>query len=143
MSDRIFDGCLCGKVRHSIPDNFLYSGYCHCSECYRAIGSAFMTFGGLLSEDLVIDQGKEVLGKFAKSEESFGYFCQGCGSSVFAEKPKHDIISISLGSLDSAPSVQSRFLIHTASKAQWYEISDNLRQYVHDLERCPVLPTST
>lgn len=134
MSKRIQGGCLCGELRYSIADNLLYAGYCHCSECRKASGSAFLAFGGLLPTDLSIEQGDELLGKFEKSEESTGYFCKGCGSSVFAEKPKLGFMSVLLGSLDSTPSLRPQFHIHTASKAPWYQIADKLPQYAHDPE---------
>jgi|SRR5271166_4367721 len=39
--------CLCGAVQVSIPDEFLYAGYCHCPDCRASSGSAFSAFAGI------------------------------------------------------------------------------------------------
>ena len=45
--------CLCGTVRYVVEGPFGYAGYCHCSRCRAASGSAFSAFAGVESDKLL------------------------------------------------------------------------------------------
>jgi hypothetical protein len=47
-ADRMLTGrCECRAVRYRVPDAFLYSANCHCSNCRASTGSAFKPFAGI------------------------------------------------------------------------------------------------
>ena len=49
--------CECRAVGYRVPDAFLYSGNCHCSNCRASTGSAFKPFAGIERDKLEIVQG--------------------------------------------------------------------------------------
>ena len=121
--------CSCGNIEFTIPDDLLYSAYCHCSECRRATGSSFAVFGGLPLKALKILKGDDFLGHYEKNEDSVGSFCENCGSSLFGSRPKTGLTNVLLGALDEPPSLAPQVHVCTASKAVWDIIADDLPQY--------------
>jgi hypothetical protein len=121
--------CLCGSVRFTVSDDFVYSGYCHCSECRRFSGSSFSIFGGVLKEKLKLIQGETDIGRYRKSEKSIMCFCRNCGSSLFADKPKINMVHLRVGTLSRAPILRPQIHICVASKAEWHDINDDLPQF--------------
>ena len=121
--------CLCGAVEYAVPDDFKYAGYCHCSECRKFSGSAFSAFGGVPLDSLRVLSGLQSISRYPKSEATTLVFCNTCGSSLYAEKPKRGMVHIRLGVLDIAPTLHPGFHSHVDSKAPWYEINDGLPQF--------------
>ena len=56
-------------------------------------------------------------------------FCDTCGSGVPRIDPKRKIAVIPLGALDDDPGSKAIDNIFVASKAGWYEITDDLPSY--------------
>lgn len=122
-------GCLCGSVRYFVPDDFQYSGYCHCSECRRFSGSSFSVFGGITKEQFTIKQGEGEISRYKKTEKSIMHFCKKCGSSLYVDKPITNMIHLRWGTLDEAPSLKPQAHVCVGSKAAWDEINDQLPQF--------------
>jgi len=123
-------GCLCGAVEYSTPDNFQYAGYCHCSDCQKFSGSLFNAFGGVPRPTFSVIRGAEHIRRYAKNEESILCFCANCGSSLFADKPRKNIVHIRLGSLLDRQSLAPQFHTFVSEKAPWYQITDGLPQFL-------------
>lgn len=77
--------CFCGSVQFEfeLPSKFVVN--CHCSECRRAHGAAFVTWVGTWEEKLSILQGAEHLATYAYNEPHTAtrQFCKTCGSPLF------------------------------------------------------------
>ncbi|MFD2180386.1 GFA family protein [Veronia pacifica] len=121
--------CLCGKITIEVPDEFEYMGNCHCSECRKFTGSDYSSVGGISSEKFRYITGESIARTYRKSEETELVFCGECGSSLYSRKRTGGKHNIRLGILDSVPSHKPSFHIHTASRASWSEITDNLKQF--------------
>jgi hypothetical protein len=121
--------CLCGAVTYTIPDELLYAGYCHCSECRKFSGSAFSTFGGIEKSKFKFESGESKVSYYKKSEASNMASCSICGSSLFADKPQKGLVHIRLGTLVDEPSLKPQAHVFVGSKAPWYEITDTLPQF--------------
>lgn len=121
--------CLCRKIKFRIPDKFHYMGNCHCSECRKFTGAAFSAAAGIDCNELEITEGKEFISFYHKTEDTDLAFCNNCGSSLFSKKLNTNICNIRLGVLDDNPSQKPSFHIFVASKAPWFEITDDLKQF--------------
>ena len=42
MEDRLHGGCACGAVRYHLEDAPMFVHCCHCRDCQRQTGSAFV-----------------------------------------------------------------------------------------------------
>ena len=121
-------GCLCGALRFRVEVRPINSGYCHCSQC-RLAGSGGTPIGGIAKESFSILTGEAVLGNFDKSDDSKFFFCSKCGSSVFTEKPSAALVHVRYGALLDTPSLSPQAHMYVGSKADWYEINDDLPQF--------------
>lgn len=129
MAETMLTGaCACGAVRYEVPDDFQYAGYCHCSQCRRATGSAFKPFAGIeLSRFRLIAEPGDLL----RHGEGIDYDirCRHCGSLLYSVVREGLWVHVAMGTLLDAPSIAPREHIFAGSKAPWYQITDDLPQY--------------
>lgn len=121
--------CLCGVVRYRIDASINQLIHCHCSMCRKAHGAAFASYVSVPQEAFHFLSGKDQLGVYHSSEHVTRTFCIRCGSNLqFVNNRKH-MVGIAAGTLDSPLPVQTQSHIFVASKADWYEIHDELPQH--------------
>lgn len=121
--------CLCGGVKIRVADHFQFVGYCHCSECRKWSGSAFATGGLVSAGDFEVISGEELVSCYRQSEETDLCFCSACGASLYSRKLKLGSYIVRLGILDDAPTQRPNVHIFAASKAPWFEITDQLAKF--------------
>ena len=119
--------CECGAVRYRVADGFLYAGNCHCSRCRAATGSAFKAFAGIERSKLEIEEGSGNL-LVHGSDELNDTRCGTCGSLLFSVVRDGEYVHVAMGSLVDDPSIRPTEHIFVGSKAQWFEITDELPQ---------------
>ncbi|NQY41713.1 MAG: GFA family protein [Henriciella sp.] len=97
MSDRVFGGCLCGKVRYSFDRSKVISAHhCHCTDCQKSTGSGKATI--VLVPTTAFDlEGKLKTYTVTGTDGSHVTrgFCDNCGSplvSFIEENPALRII---------------------------------------------------
>lgn len=87
-------GCTCGAVRYEVRGEPFKVGLCHCADCRRETGSAFLYYGDWLR------------GTFSYTGEIATWngrsFCPRCGGRLF-HLQEDGGAEICLGSLDDAP----------------------------------------
>jgi hypothetical protein len=120
--------CRCGAVRYVVQDAFRYAAKCHCSGCRAATGSAFKPFAGIEREKLEITQGLDNLAIFGE-EDANDTRCRLCGSFLFSVVRSSEYVHVAMGSLVDAPTIRPTHHIFVGSKAEWFEITDELPQF--------------
>ncbi|KAF2099223.1 hypothetical protein NA57DRAFT_76452 [Rhizodiscina lignyota] len=80
--------CLCGAVQLSVTGNDKGAVVCHCSNCQRASGSAFLHNYRFTSADLKFTKGEELVREYEDKETKTGntlyrHFCEKCGSPLY------------------------------------------------------------
>jgi hypothetical protein len=122
--------CLCGGVHYELNAEIALVIYCHCSQCRRATGSAFNATTMAPAKALRITSGEELLAVFESIPGKRRHFCRQCGSPIFtsvAADPEN--VRLRLGTVADPPAHLQGFHIFVASKAPWYEIRDDLKQF--------------
>mgnify|MGYP000034599828 CR=1 FL=1 len=124
--------CLCKQVTFEVDKFQGPIGHCHCKMCQKFHGAAFSTFAEAKRTDLHWLSGEELLKDYCADNESIRTFCACCGSSLLFES-KHNrsegTIEIALAAFDSLEKLHVDAHIYTESKADWFDINDNLPQY--------------
>ena len=131
MSSVIEGSCLCGEVRFKIDGEPILMGYCHCSRCRKAGGSAFLTsivfersnFSWITGEELVSTYEADFPNSLKRS------FCTNCGAYLGEPYCEGNHVVLAASTLDTDPGVRPTFHEYVAHKAPWFEITDNLKQY--------------
>ena len=122
--------CLCGGVRYEISGPLSYPLNCHCSMCRKAHGAAFRSRARVKADDFRWTQGVELVTYYESSPGNHRGFCRVCGSpllSRFDNDPRS--YGLPLGALDDDPGIKPGFHVFVASKAPWYDITDELPQF--------------
>jgi hypothetical protein len=128
--------CLCEDVRFEITGPVGPLGYCHCSQCRRASGSAFGANADVHRSDLRFTSGEERIREYESSPGCFRAFCSRCGSPIYKRRASApDVARIRLGLLEDDPGVRARVHAFVSDKAPWYEITDSLPQFSQGLPK--------
>jgi len=129
--DGIADGsCLCGAIAYELRAPIrMY--HCHCSRCRRARSAAHTTNVFAKVEDFAFTRGEELVAQYKVPEAlRFGVaFCTRCGSKVPRVSRERGIVVAPVGALDTDPLMRPQANIYVASKAPWFDITDDLPQY--------------
>jgi hypothetical protein len=123
--------CLCGTVKYEVRGKLGAAIYCHCSLCRKATATAFATNAPVAASDFVVIEGESAVKAFKSSPGVHRLFCSNCGSLIISRRDAMpDVVRLRLGTLDTplpAPPTAHYFV---ASKAEWYEIHDDLPQFM-------------
>ena len=124
-SEKRTGGCLCGAVRYSVHGAPLRFGLCHCADCRKTSGSAFVTFAVWpraafsIAGDIASHDGRS--------------FCPLCGSRLFSLRPEE--AEINVGSLDDAPTgLEPTYELWTRRREHWLPPLVGAGQYDEDRE---------
>jgi hypothetical protein len=131
MSRVLSGGCLCGRVQYRITGDLFMAAYCHCSMCRKAHGSAFRPRALVRAEQFQWLQGEEWVADYCSSPGAHRMFCRNCGSPLIARSDEYPTMyNLALGTLDDDPGIRATEHWHVASKAPWFEITDDLPQHL-------------
>ena len=121
--------CECDRVRIEVDGPIRDFSHCHCSQCRRLHGGPFATFGGVRRDELRYTSGEDVLRTYTSSPKGERVFCSICGSNVPTVSRDEDHVRIPMGTVDDDPDFRPKEHYFTASKAPWFEITDELPQH--------------
>ena len=128
---KIKGNCECKKISFEITQEIKYFSHCHCSQCRRCHGSAFATFIEVEKSFFKYDSDIKYLKSYASSKDCQRIFCQICGSNImFLHKSKPEKYYVSAGLLNGDLSLPEAHHVFVGSKANWYDITDNLKQHL-------------
>jgi hypothetical protein len=96
--------------------------------CRRQHGAAFSTYADFNPDDFKWVSGEDHVKIYETSTGAGWCFCSECGSSL-AGTEKGRVTSVTLGTVDGDPGVIPESHIFVGSRAQWYEINDDLPQF--------------
>jgi hypothetical protein len=120
--------CLCGGIRFEI-DEVLSLTHCHCTICRKISGAAFASYAHVARDKFRLLSGEDLMTFFESTPGGHRTFCRKCGSIAPSAASYLETISVPAGLLDDDPSVRPKLHTFVRSKAPWWEIVDNLRQF--------------
>lgn len=118
-------GCMCGAVRYeaSWPPN--WSAHCHCRDCQRASGAAFVTYAGIRKDGFRWSKGTPKIFRSSPGVERF--FCGDCGTSLaYWGERWPDEIHIFAATLDDPARAEPQIHIYTSEQLPWVHLADGL-----------------
>lgn len=121
MNTRYTGKCLCGGVSYVVEGPSIVVAQCHCQECSRLSGTGH-TVGAMFRADDVSVTGRVSEFKYFsdKGSEVTKAFCAVCGSPVYGTNTRTpDFITMTLGSMDDASSLEVEVVIFERDKPHW------------------------
>ena len=128
MSELREGGCSCGSVRYRLTDEPLFTHCCHCLNCQRQTGSAFV-INLLIETDRVevlagAPQPIDVPRDDGSAQRVFR--CPICQVAVFSEYGRPELRFVRAGTLDAAFAVTPDVHIFTRSKLSWVTLPESV-----------------
>jgi hypothetical protein len=122
--------CLCGDVRYEVRGEIGPIVLCHCSECRRAQGSAFASNAEVRTDDFVVVSGADGIREYESSPGKQRAFCGRCGSPLYSRRLDRPAVRrLRIGTLETPLASRPIAHIFATSKAEWFEIADDLPRY--------------
>ena len=120
-------GCACGAVRYRLRSEPLFVHCCHCLNCQRQTGSAFVI--NLLVEadrmELLAEEPQPVEVPRDDGSVQRIFRCRSCQVAVFSEYGWPELRFVRSGTLDDPSAVTPDVHIYTRSKLPWVALPDN------------------
>ena len=128
MSGEREGGCACGEVRYRLASEPLFVHCCHCLNCQRQTGSAFVINILIETDRLVVLTGEpqqvSVPRSGGKKQEIWR--CPTCQTALYSQYTTPRIRFVRAGTLDDPASVAPDVHIFTRSKLPWVVLPDSV-----------------
>ena len=123
-------GCLCGAVRYEYDGEIVELSMCHCSQCRKAQGSAFVAASPIDASKFRLLAGAEMLKEYRAVPHKARVFCSQCGSPIYSARDDLPHVKrLRLGTVETPFTCANAYHQYTDSKAAWFEIADGLPQH--------------
>jgi hypothetical protein len=128
MSVQREGGCACGEVRYRLSSEPLFVHCCHCLNCQRQTGSAFV-INLLIEADHVELLGAEpervdVPRDDGSTQQVFR--CPSCQIALYSIYTRPQVLFVRAGTLDEPASVAPDVHIYTKSKVPWVTLPESV-----------------
>ena len=132
-------GCRCGAVRYRAVGTPIWVAHCHCVDCRKSAGAAFVTWAAFKVDTFVWEQGAAKI--FASSPGVERSFCGTCGTPLtFTGTRWPGELHVQVATLDAPESLEPRAHVNMAQALSWIHLADGLRRYARTNAEGPPLP---
>jgi hypothetical protein len=121
--------CSCGALRYQIDGPFVDMLHCHCSMCRKHHGTPFATWAAAPIAGFRWLSDTSSLATYRSSERGHREFCRICGSVAPMIEESFGMVIAPAGNLEGEPGIRPTKHMFVGSKADWYEITDDLPQH--------------
>ena len=124
--------CACGAVRYRLKSGPMFVHCCHCTDCQRQVGSAFVINALIETDRIDVQSGK--IAPTAMPTDSGGphivYRCTGCGTTLWSDYGDRKVMSfLRATTLDDRGALAPDVHIFTRSKLAWVRLPDDARAF--------------
>jgi hypothetical protein len=121
-------GCACGAVRYRLASEPLFVHCCHCLNCQRQTGSAFVV-NVLIEADrveLLEGEPEPVAVPRSGGKKQKIWRCAACQTALYSEYTSPRVRFVRAGTLDDPSSVAPDVHIFTRSKLPWLTLPESV-----------------
>lgn len=123
-------GCLCGAVRYRLTVAPKHLCDCHCLDCRRASGAAYVTWGSVPKDRLEILSGEVRTVSHAGRIRSFAACC---GTPLFFDKADGGgMVDVTIATLDDPAPFAPEMAIWTEDRLPWVTKEPSLPELPQD-----------
>ena len=122
MTEELTGGCGCGEVRYALTSPPMFTNCCHCLDCQRQTGSAFV-INGIIETDrirLLAGQPEGVMLPTESGRTHMCFRCPSCQVALWSDYGGRSYLRfLRVGTLDNPALVQPDAHIFTRTKLPW------------------------
>jgi len=127
VGDRLEGGCACGEVRYRLLSDPLFVHCCHCLNCQRQTGSAFVV--NILVEtdrvELLAGEPQPIDVPRSSGTQRI-YRCPKCQIAVYSRYTRATTRFVRAGTLDDPSAVEPDVHIYTRTKLPWITLPEGV-----------------
>jgi hypothetical protein len=138
-------GCSCGEVRYRLESEPLFTHCCHCLNCQRQTGSAFVINLLIEADRVKVLTGAPEPVDVPRDDGSTQtiYRCPTCQIAVFSRYSRTDVLFVRGGTLDDASAMAPDVHIYTRSKLDWVALPESVPAFEEYYDTKAVWPTAS
>jgi hypothetical protein len=129
MTDMFDGGCACGTVRYQLTSQPMFVHCCHCRNCQRETGTAFV-LNALIETDRIALSGQEPDPVSVPTDSGRPhdiYRCHVCQTAVWSDYGRRPGMRfVRIGTLDDPTALTPDVHIYTRSKLPWVALPDDV-----------------
>ena len=120
-------GCSCGTVRYRLTSEPLFVHCCHCRNCQRQTGSAFVINLLIEADRVEVLAGEPRAVGVPRDDGSTQtiHRCPDCEVALFSEYGRPQVLFVRAGTLDDPDAITPDVHIYTRSKVPWVVLPDS------------------
>jgi hypothetical protein len=118
-------GCACGAVRYSLQSRPMFVHCCHCRDCQRQTGSAFVLNAIIETDRISLLSGTPRPNPLPteSGRPHDVYRCAACGTALWSDYGRRPGLRfVRVGTLDDATALRPDVHIFVRSKLPWIEL---------------------
>ena len=118
-------GCACGAVRYRLKTGPMFVNCCHCTDCQRQVGSAFVINAIIETDRIEILSGELVPTAMPtdSGRPHLVYRCPDCGTTIWSDYGDRKVMSfLRATTLDDRGAISPDAHIFTRSKLPWVQL---------------------
>jgi hypothetical protein len=121
-------GCACGEVRYRLSADPLFVNCCHCLNCQRQTGSAFVINVLIETDRVELLSGDPQSVDVPRDDGSTQriWRCPTCQLALYSQYTSPRVRFVRAGTLDDPSSVRPDAHIYTRSKLPWVALPDDV-----------------
>jgi hypothetical protein len=122
-------GCACGAVRYRLNSKPMFVHCCHCRDCQRQTGSAFVINALIETDRIALLSGEpESVGVPTDSGRPHDiYRCPKCRTALWSDYGRRPTLRfVRVGTLDEPSALSPDVHIFTRSKVPWVGLPSNV-----------------
>jgi hypothetical protein len=129
-------GCLCGDVRFSVSGEPVATSVCHCRDCQKQSGSAFVEVLAVPNEAFSLNGAVQTFTNTGDSGRKLDRrFCPRCGSMIFIEAEGFPGMTLIMaGTLDDTTWIKPTMRLFCDRAQPWITITSETK----DFARMPI-----
>lgn len=127
MAKKLSGGCSCGFVRYELLEKPMWVQCCHCIDCQRSTGSAFVINAIIETQQIKVGRGKPVPVNVPRDEGVHDiYRCPKCQVAVWSDYGRRPHLRfVRVGTLDDPNAIKPNAHIFTRWKVKWVKLPDD------------------
>jgi hypothetical protein len=138
-------GCACGKLRYRLVSEPMFIHCCHCLNCQRQTGSAFVVNLLIEADRVQVLAGAPQPVDAPRDDGSAQriYRCPRCQVAIFSEYGRSEVRFVRGGTLDDPTDIAPDVHIYTRSKVDWVTLPEGTPAFEEYYEHRKLWPAES